>query len=78
MTRPLRELRDAPLGGHCGETMELEGREPTINALPHLSQHLNKIHEKEQFWLQERTNLVRRSNTTRHQGSTQLRETMES
>jgi len=34
-TRPLRELRDAPLGGRCGETMELERREPTINILPH-------------------------------------------
>jgi hypothetical protein len=29
-THPLRELRD-------GETMEIEGREPTINTPPHLS-----------------------------------------
>jgi hypothetical protein len=27
----LRELRDVSLGGHCGETMELEGRKPTIS-----------------------------------------------
>jgi len=40
-TRPLRELRDTPLGGHCSETMQLEGREPTINTLPHLSRHPN-------------------------------------
>jgi hypothetical protein len=26
----LRELRDAPLGGHCGETIELERREPIM------------------------------------------------
>ena len=32
---PVRELRDAPHGGRCGETMELEGREPTINTPPH-------------------------------------------
>jgi len=36
-THPLRELRDAPLGGLYGETMELEGREATINTPPHLS-----------------------------------------
>jgi len=33
--RPLRKLRDATLGGHCGETMELEGRQPAINTPPH-------------------------------------------
>jgi len=36
-------------GGRCGETMELEGREPTINTQPHLSRHSNRIHEKERF-----------------------------
>ena len=58
-TRPLRELRDAPLGGQCAETMELEGREPTINTLLHLSQHPNGIHEKERVWFEERRNRVR-------------------
>ena len=43
------ELRDAPLGGRCGKTMELKGREPTINTLLHLSRHPKGIHEKEQF-----------------------------
>jgi len=55
-THPLRELRDAPLGGHFGETMELEGREPTINTLPDLSRHPNGIHKKEWFWFEERRN----------------------
>jgi len=63
-TLTLRELRDAPLGGRCGETMELDGREPTINAPPHLSRHPNGIHEKEQFWLEERRNRVRRYDTS--------------
>jgi len=45
-THPLRENRDAPHGGHCGETMELEGREPTINTLPYHLQHPNGIEEK--------------------------------
>jgi len=61
-TRPLRELRDAPLGGRCGETMQLEGREPTINTLPNLSRHPNGIHEKERF--EKCTNPVRRYETT--------------
>jgi len=30
-TDSFTELGDVPLGGRCGETMELEGREPTIN-----------------------------------------------
>jgi len=25
------ELRDAPLGGQCGETIDIQGREPAIN-----------------------------------------------
>jgi hypothetical protein len=61
----LRELRDAPLGGCCGETTELEGREPTINAPPHLSRHPNGLREKERFWLEERRKRVRRYDTTR-------------
>jgi len=61
-----RTFRDAPLGGHCGETMELEGREPTINTLLHLSRHPNGIHEIEGFWFEERKNGVRRYDTTQH------------
>ena len=38
---------DAPLGGHCGETKELEGREPSINTPPHLSRHPKGIDEME-------------------------------
>jgi len=34
-TCPFTGPRDAPLGGSCGETKELEGREPTIITLPH-------------------------------------------
>ena len=63
-TRPLRELGDALLGGHCGEMTELEGREPTINTPPHLSQHPNKIHEKERFWFEEHRNQMRTYDTT--------------
>jgi hypothetical protein len=33
-TRQLSELGDAPIGRHCGDTMELEGTEPNINPLP--------------------------------------------
>jgi len=64
-TRSLRQLRDAPLGGCCGETMELDGREPTINTPPHLSQHPNGIDEKKGFWFEEHRNQVRRYGTTR-------------
>jgi len=63
--RPLRELTDAPLGGRCGETMELEGREPTMYTLPHLTQHSNGLHERNQFWFEEHWNWVRRYDTTR-------------
>jgi len=62
---PMTELRDAPLGGHSGETMELEGRELSINTPPHLSGHPIGIHDKEQFWLEQRRNPVRRYDTTR-------------
>jgi hypothetical protein len=66
-TRLLRELRDALLGGRCGETMELEGREPTTDTPPHPLPYLNGSHGKEWLWFEVRTNLVRRYNTTRHQ-----------
>jgi len=62
------ELRDARPGGRCGETMQLEGREPTINTTPHLSQHPKGIHEKEQFWFEEWRNRVRRYDTTQRWG----------
>jgi hypothetical protein len=35
---PLSEPGDAPLGGRSGETTEPEGKQPTINIPPHLSQ----------------------------------------
>jgi hypothetical protein len=35
----------------CGETLELEGRQPIINSLPHLAWHPKGIPEKEQFCL---------------------------
>jgi len=72
-TRPLRELRDATLGGRCGETMELEGRDSTSNTLPHLSRHPNGIHVKERFWFKECRIQVRRYVTTQHSWSMQLR-----
>jgi hypothetical protein len=42
-------FRDAPLGDHCGEMIELEDREPTINTQPHFSRHSNGSNEKERF-----------------------------
>jgi hypothetical protein len=59
-------------GGRCGETMELEGREPTINTAPHLPRHSNGINEKEEFWFTEHWNLVTRYDTTQRWPSTQL------
>jgi hypothetical protein len=56
----LRELRDAPLGGHCGEMMQLEGREPIINTAIYHLRHPNVLHEKERFWLEESMEIVRR------------------
>jgi len=44
---PLKEPTVAPLGGHCGEMMEPEGREPTINIPLPLSQHPNRIPDGE-------------------------------
>jgi len=49
----------------CGETAELEGREPTVNTPPHLSRHPKGIREKERFWLEERRKRVKRYDTTR-------------
>jgi len=46
--RPLRAPRDAPVGGRCGDMMELDGSKPTIDIRPHLSQHLHGI--REQIW----------------------------
>jgi len=77
-THPLGELTDTPLGGGCSETMELDGREPTINTPQHLSRHPNGIHEKERFWFEERRNWVRRYDTTWHWGSTKWRGSMTS
>jgi len=61
-----------PLGGRCGETMELEGREPTIATPPCLSRHPNRIHEKEGFWFEKCMNRVRRYATTPRWWATQL------
>jgi hypothetical protein len=41
-----RTFGDEPFGGHCGEMMELEGREPTINTLLHLWRHPNRVYER--------------------------------
>jgi len=77
-TRPLRELGYAPHGDHCQETMELEGREPTINTPPHHSRHPNKIHETGRFWFEECRNLVSRYGTCQLWWSTRLRGAMKS
>jgi len=61
--RPLRELRDALLGGRWGETMEREVRKPTINTPPHLLRHPNGIHGIGS-WFEEHRNRVRRYDTT--------------
>jgi len=37
---PLRAPRDAPLGGSCGDTIELEGSEPTVDIAPHASRDI--------------------------------------
>jgi len=58
--------------GRCGETAELEGRLAIISTPPHLSRNPKGIREKEQFWLEERRKRVRRCDTTRPCGSTQL------
>ena len=52
---------------------KLEDREPIIDTPPHLSRHPKGIREKERFWLGEHRKRVRRYDTTRLRGSTQLR-----
>jgi len=70
---PLREPRDAPLGGHCGEMTQIEGRVPTINIPAHLSLHPNGFREILPFLLIERRKKVRRYDTTQPWGSMQSR-----
>jgi len=43
----------------CGETLELEGRQPIINTPPHLARHTKGILETELFWLGEHRMRVR-------------------
>jgi len=75
-SRDLLSCRSQAPGGvscrRCGETAELEGREPIINTPPHLPRHPKRIREKEQLWLQERRKRVRRYDTTWPWGSKQL------
>jgi hypothetical protein len=44
-TRLFSEVRDVPLGGCCGVTMELERREATIIMPLHLLCYANGIHK---------------------------------
>jgi len=64
-----RTFGDAPFRGRCGKMTELDDREPTINTPPHLLRLPNRIHEKEQFCLEERRNRVKRCDTTQLFGS---------
>jgi len=77
-SRWVREPGDAPLGGHCVETTELDGRQPTINILPHLSRHANGILAGGQFSLEECRKKVRRYDTPRPRWSMQWRESTKS
>jgi len=43
----------------CGETVDLEGRQPIIITPPHLAWHLKGILEKEWFRFEERRKRVR-------------------
>jgi len=70
---PVRELRDALLRGHCGDTTELGESEPTINIPPHLSRHPNRIREKDQFEHEEPRRKVTRDDTTWRWECMQLR-----
>jgi hypothetical protein len=47
------------VSGCCGETAEIEGREPIVNTPPHLSRHPKGIREKVRFWLEEHRKRVR-------------------
>ena len=57
--RPVRDPRDSPLGGRCGDTTELDGSEGTIDIPPQLSCLPNKIYAKELFQLEEPRKKVR-------------------
>jgi hypothetical protein len=61
---PLRALRDAPPGGHCGDTMKIDGSEPIIDIPPHLSRHANGIRQKQWFYIKELRKKVRKYDTT--------------
>jgi len=63
--RPLSEPRDAPLGGSCGDTTELDSRDHVIDIPPRVSLHPTTIHDKEPFQSEERRQQVRRYDTTR-------------
>jgi len=69
----LTELRDAPLGLHSIETMELDWWEPTMDTPHHLSRHPYRIHDNEWFSFVHGTNRVRWYDTTWHWWSGQLR-----
>jgi hypothetical protein len=68
-THPLRKLTYGPLGSHCDDMMEPEGREPTIITPPHLSQYPNGMHEKSHCWLEKSRNRVRGYDTPWQWGS---------
>jgi len=57
----------------CGGTAELEGGEPIITLRCTSRGFPKAIHGKEQFWLKEHRNWVKRYDITRLWGSTQLR-----
>ena len=56
--RPLESISKFT-GSQCGETMELDARQPIMNTLPHVAWHPKGIFEKELFWLEEHRNRVR-------------------
>jgi hypothetical protein len=53
--------------------VDYEDKEPIVNTPPHLSRHSKTNDEKERVWLEEHRKRVRRYDTTRLGGSTQLR-----
>jgi len=62
---PLRELRDASLGGCCGKATEVLSGEPTINITPQLSRHANGVREEELIQIEEHQKKLRSYNTAR-------------
>ena len=42
----------------CGETVELDGRQPIIHTPPHLAWHPGRLLENERFWLKQRMKRV--------------------